>query len=135
MTASWEKKPRIVLIDDHPKALMTASQIMKDEFEIVATVGSSEAGLDAVSMLKPDIVIIDIGMPGKNGFETARRLQKDFYRTRIVFLTVTEDVEYACAARDMGSSYVVKRRLRTDLMTAAREAMRGNLFFSPILPS
>jgi YesN/AraC family two-component response regulator len=41
----------------------------------VATVGNGEAGLDAVSMLKPDIVIIDIGMPGKNGFETARRMK------------------------------------------------------------
>jgi DNA-binding NarL/FixJ family response regulator len=135
MTASPEKKPRIVLIDDHPKALMAASQIMKDEFEIVATVGNSEAGLDAVSMLKPDIVIIDIGMPGRDGFETARRMKEYFCTTRIVFLTLTEDVEYACAARDMGGSYVVKRRMRTDLMTAAREAMRGNLFFSPILPS
>jgi DNA-binding NarL/FixJ family response regulator len=128
MTASQEKKPRIVLIDDHPKVLMAASQI-------VATVGNSEAGLDAVSMLKPDIVIIDIGLPGRDGFETARRMKEYFCTTRIVFLTLTEDVEYACAARDMGGSYVVKRRIRSDLMTAAREAMRGNLFFSPILPS
>jgi DNA-binding NarL/FixJ family response regulator len=134
MTASRQKKPKIVLIDDHPKALMAACQIMKDEFEIAATVGSGEAGLDAVSMLKPDIVIIDIGMPGENGFETARRMKEYFCTTRIVFLTVTEDVEYACAARDMGGSYVVKRRIRTDLTIAAREAMRGNLFFSPILP-
>ncbi len=134
MTASRQKRPKIVLIDDHPKVLMTASQIMKDEFEIVATVGNGEAGLDAVSMLRPDIVIIDIGMPGENGFETARRMKEYFCATRIVFLTVTEDVEYACAARDMGGSYVVKRRIRTDLTIAAREAMRGNLFFSPILP-
>jgi DNA-binding NarL/FixJ family response regulator len=135
MTASRQKKPKIVLIDDHPKVLMTASQIMKDEFEIVATVGNGEAGLDAVSMLKPDIVIIDIGLPGKNGFETARQMKEYLRTTRIVFLTLTEDVEYACAARDMGGSYVTKRRIRTDLVIAARDAMRGNLFFSPILPS
>jgi DNA-binding NarL/FixJ family response regulator len=135
MMASREKKPRIVLIDDYPKALMAASQIMKDKFEIVAAVVNGEAGLDAVSMLKPDIVIIDIGMPGKDGFETARRMKEYFFTTRIVFLTVTEDVEYACAARDMGGSYVVKRRMHTDLMIAAQEAMRGNLFISPILPA
>ena len=134
MMASREKKPRIVLIDDYPRALMVASQIMKDEFEIVATVVNGEAGLDAVSMLKPDIVIMDIGMPGKDGFETARRMKEYFVTPRIVFLTVTEDVEYACAARDMGGSYVVKRRMQTDLRIAAREAMRGNLFISPILP-
>lgn len=135
MMASREKKPRLVLIDDYPRALMVASQIMKDEFEIVAAVGDGEEGLDAVSMLKPDIVIMDIGMPGKDGFETARRMKEYLSTTRIVFLTVTEDVEYACAARDMGGSYVVKRRMHTDLMIAAREAMRGDLFLSPILPA
>jgi hypothetical protein len=62
-------------------------------------------------------------------------MKEYFFTTRIVFLTVTEDVEYACAARDMGGSYVVKRRMHTDLMIAAQEAMRGNLFISPILPA
>jgi DNA-binding NarL/FixJ family response regulator len=74
-------------------------------------------------------------MPGKDGFETAREIKERARTTRIVFLTAIEDVDYACAARDMGSSYVVKRRMRTDLLTAAREAMGDNLFFSPIRPT
>jgi DNA-binding NarL/FixJ family response regulator len=98
---------------------------MKGEFNILATGISGEAGLDAVSAFSLDIVVLDIGMPGKDGFETARRLKEIAPATRIVFLTVIEDVDYACTAREMGGSYVVKRRMRANLLTAAREAMSG----------
>ena len=135
MKAAHKKKPTIILIDDHPGALVVAGEILQDEFEIVASVGDSDMGLNALSTFNPDIVILDIGMPGKDGFETAREIKERARTTRIVFLTAIEDVDYACAARDMGSSYVVKRRMRTDLLTAAREAMGDNLFFSPIRPT
>jgi DNA-binding NarL/FixJ family response regulator len=135
MKAARKGKPTIILIDDHPGALVVAGEILQGEFEIVASVGDSDTGLNALSIFNPDIVILDIGMPGKDGFETAREIKERARTTRIVFLTAIEDVDYACAARDMGSSYVVKRRMRTDLLTAAREAMGDNLFFSPIGPT
>jgi DNA-binding NarL/FixJ family response regulator len=135
MKAARKEKPTIILIDDHPGALVVAGEILQEEFEIVASVGDSDTGLNALSTFNPDIVILDIGMPGKDGFETAREIKERARTTRIVFLTAIEDVDYACAARDMGSSYVVKRRMRTDLLTAAREAMGDNLFFSPIRPT
>jgi DNA-binding NarL/FixJ family response regulator len=135
MKTARKAKPTIILIDDHPSALVVAGEILQGEFEIVASVGDSDTGLNALSTFNPDIVILDIGMPGKDGFETAREIKERARTTRIVFLTAIEDVDYACAARDMGSSYVVKRRMRTDLLTAAREAMGDNLFFSPIRPT
>jgi DNA-binding NarL/FixJ family response regulator len=135
MKTARKEKPTIILIDDHPGALVVAGEILQDEFEIVASVGDGDSGLNALSTFNPDIVILDIGMPGKDGFETAREIKERARTTRIVFLTAIEDVDYACAARDMGSSYVVKRRMRTDLLTAAREAMGDNLFFSPIRPT
>jgi DNA-binding NarL/FixJ family response regulator len=135
MKAARKGKPTIILIDDHPGALVVAGEILQGEFEIVASVGDSDTGLNALSIFNPDIVILDIGMPGTDGFETAREIKERARTTRIVFLTAIEDVDYACAARDMGSSYVVKRRMRTDLLTAAREAMGDNLFFSPIGPT
>jgi two-component system, NarL family, response regulator NreC len=135
MVSPPKNKASVVLIDDHPVALAVACEIMKDEFEILATGVNGDAALHAVSVFSPDIIVLDIGMPGKDGFETAREVRKRAPTTRILFLTAMEDVDYACAARDMGGSYVTKRRMRTDLLTAAREAMEGNLFFSPILPS
>lgn len=132
--ATCKNRATVVLVDDHPGALRAASEIMKDEFEILAAVIDGESALDAVSVVSPDIVVLDVGLTGESGFQTARRMQERAHAARIVFLTAVEDVDYACAARDMGGSYVVKRRMRTDLLTAAREAMDGNLFFSPILP-
>jgi DNA-binding NarL/FixJ family response regulator len=135
MTQSWKPKATAVLIDDHPGALMAACDIIKGEFDVVATAAAGDAGLDAVSTLHPDLVILDIGLPGQNGFETARRLKRSDCATRIVFLTVMEDADYAYAARAIGGSYVIKRRMHSDLLTAARDAMEGRLFFSPTLPS
>jgi DNA-binding NarL/FixJ family response regulator len=134
MVSSWRHRATAVLIDDHPGALAAACEIMKDEFEILATGVDGDAALNALSVFSPDIVVLDIGMPGKDGFETAREVKERAPAARIVFLTAMEDVDYVRAAHDMGGSYVIKRRMHTDLLTAAREAMVGNLFFSP-LPS
>jgi DNA-binding NarL/FixJ family response regulator len=135
MARSWKHRATVVLIDDHPGALAAACEIMKNEFDILATGVDGDAALHAVSVFSPDIVVLDIGMPGKDGFETAREIGERAPTARIVFLTAMEDMDYARAARDMGGSYVVKRRMGTDLLTAAREMMGGNLFSSPILPS
>jgi two-component system response regulator DegU len=134
MARSWKHKSTAVLIDDRSGVLMAACEIMKDEFDIMAVVLDGDAALDAVSIFSPDIVL-HIGMPEKDGFETVRRLRETDCASRIVFLTVMEDIDYVCAVREAGGSYVAKRRMRTDLLSAAREAMRGNLFFSPILPT
>jgi DNA-binding NarL/FixJ family response regulator len=114
---------------------MAACEIMKDEFDIMAVVLDGDAALDAVSIVSPDIVVLHLGMPEKDGFETVRRLRETDCAIRVVFLTGMEDIDYVCAVREVGGSYVAKRRMRTDLLSAAREAMRGNLFFSPILPT
>lgn len=130
-----KNKPTAILVDDHPGTLAAAREIMKEEFDILAALTDGDSALEAVTIFNPDIVVVDIGLHGKDGFDTAREVKERSRKARIVFLTVMEDVDYACAARNMGGSYVVKRRMRTDLLTAASEAINGNLFFSPILPS
>lgn len=134
MASSSKHRATAFVIDDHPGTLAAACEIIKEDFEILAALVDGDSAIDALSALRPDIVVLDIGLPGKDGFETARQVKQRARTTRIVFLTVVEDSEYASIARDMGGSYVVKRRMHTDLLTAAREAMGGNLFFSPILP-
>jgi DNA-binding NarL/FixJ family response regulator len=88
MARSWKRDATVVLIDDHPGALMAACEIMKGEFNIVATAVSGDAALDVVSAFSPDMVVLDIGMPGMDEFETARRLKESAPEIRIVFLTV-----------------------------------------------
>lgn len=135
MSVSRKNKATAILVDDHPGTLAAARETLKDEFEVLAAVADSGSAVEAVSILNPDLLIVDIGMAGRDGFETARLVREHSWRTRIVFLTMMEDFDYVLAARNMGASYVIKRRMSTDLLTAARQAMSGNLFFSPIMAS
>jgi DNA-binding NarL/FixJ family response regulator len=129
---SQEHKVTAVLIDDHPGTLRVTSEIMQTDFEILAASSNSEAACDIVTMFHPDIAVLDIAMPDKDGFEIARQMRERSLPTQIIFLTAVEDNDYACAARDMGASYVVKRRMSKDLVIAAKEAMEGKLFSSPV---
>ena len=131
---SREHKVTAVLIDDHPATLSAVSEILGDEFEILAASSNSETAFDLLTMFCPDIVVLDIAMPERDGFEIARQMRECRLATQIIFLTAVEDEDYACAARDLGASYVVKRRMMNDLVTAAREAMDGKLFWSPVSP-
>jgi DNA-binding NarL/FixJ family response regulator len=80
--------------------------------------------------LKPRLLVLDITMPGWNGFETARRVMAVCSTTKIVFLTAHENIFHMEEARKMGASCVIKRLMRSDLLPAARGAMAGELFFS-----
>jgi DNA-binding NarL/FixJ family response regulator len=135
MAVYRKPKSSVILVDDHPGSLAAAREIMEDDFDVLAALTDGDSALDAISIFNPDLVVMDIGMSGKDGFEVARQVRDRSLKTRVVFLTVMDDVDHACAARDIGASYVVKRRMRSDLLTAARDAMEGNLFFSPLLPA
>ena len=129
---SQEHKVTAVLIDNHQATLNVVSEILGNEFEILAASSNSESAFDLVSMFSPDIAVLDIEMPERDGFEIARQMRECRLATQIIFLTAVEDEDYACAARDLGASYVVKRRMNNDLVTAAHEAMDGRLFSSPV---
>lgn len=130
-----EHRASAILVDDHPDALAAAYEIMKDDFDIVATVMDGNTALHAMSLFYPEIVVLSIDMPGKGEFETARAVRRLSPAARIVFLTMAEDVEYISAACQIGGNCVLKQRMHADLLKAVRAAMDGTLFVSPILPS
>ncbi len=82
---SQEHKATAVVIDDHPGALRVASAIMQAEFEVLATSSNSEVACEIVTMFHPDIAVLDITMPAKDGFEIARQMRSDASRPRLSF--------------------------------------------------
>lgn len=129
----WQKRrPSVVLADDHAGTLWATSAIMSPEFEVLAVVANGTKALEAVKTLHPDVVVLDIAMPEADGFETARRIRDLDLPTRIIFLTIAEDSDYASAASRMGASYVLKRRIQTDLIPAVHDTLEGRLFLSPL---
>ena len=91
-------------------------------------------GLEAVEKaqeLKPDLILIDIGLPDLNGIEAARRIRQFAPESKIIFLTQESSSEVVQAAIDLGAKgYVLKSQAETDLLIAVGMVMQGKQFFS-----
>ncbi len=125
-------RPRVLLADDHLMMREKITRMLESEFDIIGAVTDGEALLKEATELDPDIVILDITMPGLPGIEAARRLRKAGSHAKIVFLTVHEDPDYVRESLWAGAlGYVVKPRLASDLLVAIREVLEGRLFVSP----
>ena len=125
---------RVLLVDDNGVMLADLQDELGHEFEIVGTAQDGEEAILAVTRLDPDVLVLDITMPGLNGFQVATLLRESHRRTRILFLTIHEEPEYVSAAFTAGAyGYVSKRRLASDLAHAIREVFDGRRFLSPTL--
>jgi len=131
-TTSYEPV-RVLLVDDNEAMLVRASAALMPDCLIVGAVKDGPAALAAAGALRPDVIVLDISMPGMSGFEVADRLRKTGSTAAVVFLTVHDDEEFVVAAKAAGViGYVVKPRLTSDLLRAVREAREGRPFVSPL---
>jgi CheY-like chemotaxis protein len=122
-------RPSVLVADDHPQMLETVSRMLGRSFEVVATAADGRQALAAAGEHHPDAVILDVGMPGLDGFQTARELHRLGSRAPIVFLTMHDADDYVETAMDIGvRGYVVKTRMDTDLTDAVHHALDGRLF-------
>ena len=126
------KRVRVLLVDDHPAILRQVAQLLAGEFEITDALHYGAQLEVAVAKSRPDLIVLDIALPGTNGIELARQLTAADCPARIVFLTVHADADYAREAFAAGGlGYVVKLRLGSDLLPALRAALEGRRFISP----
>jgi DNA-binding NarL/FixJ family response regulator len=122
---------RVLVADDLTPVLSEVSKLLEKSFEIVGMVSDGKSALEAALALKPDLVVLDISMPGWSGIEVARELKKRGNKAKIVFLTVHEDADILAACLSAGAlGYVAKVLMYTDLIPAMREALAGRVFIS-----
>src|SRR3954451_3764686 len=95
-------QPRVLLVDDNPEILDRAAAILTPACVIVGAVKDGTSALGAVAALRPDVVVLDISMPGMNGLEVAGHLRRAGSTVAIVFLTIHDDVELVQAAQAAG---------------------------------
>ncbi len=125
---------RVLLADDHEAMLHRVADLLAGECDVIGTAIDGRQALDAAQNLKPDVLVLDISMPVMNGIETARRLKEVGVKTRIVFLTVNDDPDFAREALEAGAlGYVIKPRIASGLVAAIKEAHAGRSFISPTL--
>jgi DNA-binding NarL/FixJ family response regulator len=124
-------KPRILLADDSEQIIQLVSVLLAKEFEIVGHARDGAEAVKAVIRLNPDVVVMDIVMPNKDGIQAARHLNQLKSPAKIIFLTGLEDHDFVQAALTAGAvGYVFKTRAAQDLPLAIHEAMAGRVFLS-----
>jgi DNA-binding NarL/FixJ family response regulator len=124
-------RSRVLLADDLAQVLSAVATLLKEQFEIVAMVTDGASALEKTMALGPDLVVLDISMPGMSGIEVARELMRRGNKARVVFLTVHEDADIlaTCFAAG-GLGYVVKVLMQTDLIPAMNDALADRPFVS-----
>jgi len=123
---------RILLADDHQMFTQSLRSILeREKFEVV---GEATDGHEAVKLAekhRPDIAVLDLGMPGLNGLSAAREIEKVSPDTKTIILTSHPDEQYVVDALRAGATgYVLKTRASADLVAAIREVSRGSLYLS-----
>jgi len=126
---------RIVVADDHALVREGIRRVLDEEpgFEVVAEVADGESALRRVSELEPDVVVLDISMPGLSGLDVARRLREEHPGVRALILSMHDDTEYVLRAVRAGAAgYLLKDDAGPQLLRQAVRAVHaGDSFFSP----
>jgi DNA-binding NarL/FixJ family response regulator len=126
------RRIRVVIADDNKQVRDKVVQLLQPDFEVVGTAADGNAAVEVVLLLKPEIVVLDISMPIRNGIEAAIEMKKNSSLSKTVFLTVHDDPDFVRAALNAGAyGYVIKSQMAKDLTAAIWEASEGRFFISP----
>jgi DNA-binding NarL/FixJ family response regulator len=125
-------RPRILVADDHQPIQERVRELLQANCDIVGAVSNGIDLIGQAKRLHPDLIVLDISMPGITGIEAAHELRESGSMAKVVFLTVHERVEFVHACLAEGAlGYVIKSRLSVDLIPAIQEALCGRRFISP----
>ena len=128
------KPPRIILADDHVILLDAIKNVLKKDFDVVGTFTDGRTLVNCAAALKPDLIVLDVGMPQMNGLMAAERLKRILPKVKLVFLTMNLDPQVAREAFRLGASgYVAKHSAVKELMKALALALVGRSYVSDLI--
>jgi DNA-binding NarL/FixJ family response regulator len=127
-------KPRILIADDHALVAEGLRGLLAETYDIVGISANGRRLLADAAALKPDIIVLDIGMPELNGIDAAVQLSKLVPEAKLVFVTQQIDAQYLRAAfRAGGTAYVAKQSASHELLAAIKCALAGEIYVTPLL--
>jgi two-component system response regulator NreC len=127
---------RVALCDDHAVVRSGLARILADEadLEVVGEAGTAEEAVRLTAAQHPDVMVMDLGLPDASGIEATRRVKEASPETRVLVLTVHDDVAYLRKAFDAGATgYLVKEAADVELVEAVRVVAAGGRYVHPIL--
>ena len=127
---------RVALCDDHAVVRSGLARILAAEadFEVVGEAGTAEEAVRLATAQHPDVLVMDLGLPDANGIEATGRVREASPATRILVLTVHDDVAYLRKAFDAGATgYLIKEAADLELVEAVRKVAAGGRYVHPLL--
>lgn len=127
---------RLLLVDDHAVVRSGLRMLLSAEsdVEIVGEASTAAQAIEEAGVVKPDVILMDIGLPDLSGIDATREIKKRFPAISIVALTIHEDEEYFFKMLEAGASgYVPKRAAPEELLIAIRAAAAGEVYLYPSL--
>lgn len=126
---------RILIADDHKLLAEACKKMLEPEFEVIGVVTDGRALVRTALELRPDVAIIDIGLPNLNGLDAAVQIRRNkLTSVKLVFLTMNSDPEVAAEAFRRGASgYVLKHSGAEEFISAIRKVLHGESYLSPLI--
>ena len=127
------KKIKVLLVDDHPLVLegIRSSLLKQDRFQIVGQAATGQEALERARKASPDVVVMDISMPGMDGLEATRRLQTVCPQTKVLILSMSKNKAFVPRILQSGAlGYVAKDAPAEELVKAIEAVQSGDTFFS-----
>lgn len=127
-------RPRVLIADDHSVVAESLRLLLDKNYEVIGVANDGRQLLADAARLKPDVVVLDIGMPLLNGMDAAVRLKEMLPQVHFVFLTMQDDPNLAAAALELGAvGYVLKRAAASELLSAISQVLEGRAYVTPKL--
>ena len=126
-------KTTIVLVDDHAVVRAGVRRLLEQEplFEVIGEAESGEKAYQIFGELKPDVMVMDLSMPGMGGLESIRRILMRYEKAKILVLSMHEDLSFANQALKLGAKgYLTKNTLADDLVKSIETVSNGEVFLS-----
>jgi DNA-binding NarL/FixJ family response regulator len=126
------KKIRILLADDHVLVADALKGLLEPAYEVVGVVADGRTLLDAAQKLKPDLIVVDVGMPQLNGLDATRQIKRLIPSVKVMVVTMNEDSTLVAEAFRAGASgYILKHSAAQELLQAIQEVVKGASYLSP----
>ena len=127
------KKTTIILVDDHAVVRAGVRRLLEQQplFEVIGEAESGEKAYQLFGELKPDVMVMDLSMPGMGGLEAIRRILMRYEKAKILVLSMHEDLSFANQALKLGAKgYLTKNTLADDLVKSIETVTQGDVFLS-----
>jgi DNA-binding NarL/FixJ family response regulator len=131
-----KNKNRVLLVDDHPVLRKGLVRLIdgKEEFAVCGEASTTSDAMKLLRELKPDLVIVDIGLPGTSGIELTKIIRAEFPKLPVLILSMHEEALYATRALRAGAmGYIVKQDAIDNIATALNETLAGRRYLSPVI--